>query len=110
MEQNEEKFRAIAANLSAKQKNVEIGKMFGKLGLKINGNAFVCLFDGDLILKLSGDDHANALKLKGAALWDPSKMNRPMKEWVHIPASHQKEWNDFAAAALKYAMTLPKKK
>jgi hypothetical protein len=84
--------------------------MFGKPGLKINRNAFACLLDGDLVLKLSGNDHANALKLKGAALWDPGKMNRPMKEWIQIPTSHQKEWNDFALASLRYAMTLPQKK
>jgi len=84
--------------------------MFGRLGASVNGNVFLCLFDGDLVFKLSGEAHTGALKLKSAALWDPGSMGRPMKEWVRIPAIHQEKFKQLAAASLQYVETLPAKK
>lgn len=109
MEKNEELFRAIAEKFLAKNKNVVLKKMFGKYGVAVNGNVFLCLFNGDFVFKMNGDAHANALKISGAALWDPSGMKRPMKEWVQVPEKNKKEFEKLAEEALKYVSTLPKK-
>jgi TfoX/Sxy family transcriptional regulator of competence genes len=82
---------------------VSIGKLFGHPTLKADGKAFGCLFGDALALKLEGAAHAEALALPGARLFDPSGKQRPMREWVEIPAAHAGRWPGLALAALRYA-------
>ena len=107
MPDSQKKYDALADDLAAKP-NVVRAKMFGMPSVKVNGNAFLGYFEGDLICKLSGADRDAALKLNGAKLFDPMG-GRPMKEWVQIPAAHTAKWRKFADAAQKYVETLPKK-
>ncbi len=81
---------------------VEASQMFGKPCAKIGGKAFLAQHLDRVVFKLSGDDHAAALALPGAALWDPSGKGRPMKEWVAIPATAAFDADRFATAALGY--------
>ena len=80
----------------------EQSQMFGKPCFKINGKAFVCFFQDCMVFKLTGNDHAAALKLKGAILFDPSGKGRAMKEWVQVPYDHKTTWKSLAQAALDY--------
>ncbi len=77
-------------------------QMFGKPCFKIEKKAFVCFFQNEMVFKLSGELHAEALALEGAKLFDPSGKGRPMKEWVQLPFSHKSTWPRYAAAALNY--------
>ncbi|WP_276132555.1 hypothetical protein [Polluticoccus soli] len=77
-------------------------QMFGKPCFKINNKAFICFFQNCLVCKLTGDEHAAAMKLKGAVLFDPSGKGRAMKEWMQIPYDHKAKWKGFAQAALEY--------
>lgn len=76
--------------------------MFGMPTLKVNGKAFVGVCGDDLVFKLTGGDHARALALKGAVLFDPSGTGRPMKEWVVVPKAHAKTWGGFAEASAAF--------
>ena len=107
MPDSQKKYDALAEDLAA-QPHVARAKMFGMPSVKVNGNAFLGYFEGDLICKLAGAERDAALKLKGAKLFDPMG-GRPMKEWVQIPAAHSTKWKKFAGAAQKYVETLPKK-
>jgi len=98
---SEEKYNAIGETLVKKHK-AEISKLFGKPCLKINGKAFACYFNGDMVFKLDGDMHKNASDLKGSKLFDPSGAKRPMKEWVQVPPAHEKEWMRMAEEAMNY--------
>jgi len=100
---SEEKYISIGETLS-KKSNAEIGKLFGKPCLKINGKAFACFFNGDMVFKLDADSHKKASALKGSKLFDPSGANRPMKEWVQVKAAHEKEWMELAEAAMKFVI------
>ncbi len=80
------------------------GKLFGKPCLKIGKKAFACFFDNEMVFKLTGDAHANALALDGAQLFDPSGKNRPMKEWVQLPFTHKDQWVDYAEQAMGYVV------
>lgn len=102
MEKPGENYINIGNELSRKNKEVVQSKMFGMATLKISGKAFCGLYKDDMVFKLNGEDHAQALALKGAKLFDPSDMGRPMKEWVIIPGRFSAQWPQFAAAALKY--------
>lgn len=80
----------------------EQSQMFGKPCFKINGKAFICFFNNEMVFKLNGDAHKNALSLDGAQLFDPSGKKRPMKEWVQLPSHYFNKWETFALAAMKY--------
>ncbi|MBK9985377.1 MAG: hypothetical protein IPP15_24060 [Saprospiraceae bacterium] len=83
-------------------KNAELSQMFGKPCFKINGKAFCCFFQECMVFKLAGEEHKEALSLKGSILFDPSGKGRAMKEWVQVPYIHYKKWEHFAKTAAKY--------
>lgn len=80
----------------------EQSQMFGKPCFKINGKAFICFFDNQMVFKLTGETHSDALSLDGAQLFDPSGKKRPMKEWVQLPAHYLNRWEAFAKQAMQY--------
>ena len=78
------------------------GKMFGMPCLKnSNGKAFAGYFEGEMVFKLGGTSHAEALALSGARPFDPMG-GRPMKEWVVVPAEYVSRWLEFARDAFSY--------
>ena len=77
-------------------------QMFGKPCFKIKGKAFICFFQNEMVFKLNGDYHSEALSFDGTQLFDPSGKNRPMKEWVQVPFEYSKSWKKLALQALKY--------
>lgn len=77
-------------------------QLFGKPCFKINGKAFMCFFQNELVFKLTGEVHAEALYLEGSHLFDPSDKNRPMKEWVQVSTIHFEKYTKFANEAMKY--------
>lgn len=78
-------------------------QMFGKECYKMDGKAFTCFFQDCMVFKLAGEDHAKALSLPGAKIFDPSGKGRPMKAWVQLPFEAQATWQVFAQSALQVA-------
>ena len=92
------RFTALLEELSAKRDVVK-ASMFGMPGIKRRGGkAFCGLYGEDMIFKLTGDDHALALSLQGAHLFEPMA-GRPMKAWVQVPPEHQSQYGALARAA-----------
>lgn len=82
---------------------ITVSTMFGKPTLKDgSGKAFACLLGNELACRLGRGTppHTEAMALPGAHLFDPSGRDRPMKDWVSIPATHSTRWPEFASAAL----------
>lgn len=77
-------------------------QMFGKPCFKVNGKAFMSFFENEMVFKLSGTAHEEALSLEGSKLFDPSGKNRPMKEWVQISNTNSASWKHFALEAFSY--------
>lgn len=75
--------------------------MSGKTSFKINGKAFACFFENEMVFKLLGDLHNEALLLKVAKLFDPFGKKRP-NECVQVPGKHSPLWANFANASMKY--------
>lgn len=84
--------------------DVVSGLIFGRPCLKVGGKAFLAYHQNDetIAFKLTGEDHARALALPGAALSDPSGKGRPMKAWVTVPASGKEAYPELARAALEF--------
>ncbi|MBT3302781.1 MAG: hypothetical protein HN921_04865 [Bacteroidetes bacterium] len=98
MKEEQNKYLEIGHNLTGAIES----QMFGKPCFKINKKAFVCFFQNEMVFKLTGDIHCEALSLDGSQLFDPSGNNRPMKEWVQVSFNHQNKWTQFAEEAMKY--------
>jgi hypothetical protein len=94
----ESHYLSIGQNLA----NAEQSQMFGKPCFKINGKAFMSLFENEMVFKLTGSAHAEALSLDGSQQFDPSGKGRPMKEWVQVPFDYADKWPGFAQEAMKY--------
>ena len=94
-------FEKLVEELSADPEVVQ-AKWFGKPCINVNGKAFVVKFGRDLAFKLTGDDHANALSIEGAKLFDPRGKGKPFKEWVQIPVAQSSKWLEYAEAAKKF--------
>jgi hypothetical protein len=92
----------LYTDIGQKIKDAEQSQMFGKPCFKINGKAFICFFQNEMVFKLSGNDHKTALGLEGSQLFDPSGKKRPMKEWVQVSADHSDKWKKLAKAAHDY--------
>lgn len=95
--------QALYDSIGKEQSGATAGQLFGKPCFKLNGKAFLCFFRNEMVFKLNGDLHAEALALDGAQLFDPSGKHRPMKEWVQVPAHYKKSWSKYAKGALHYA-------
>lgn len=98
MTKEEKCFTETGAALQGAEKS----QMFGKPCFKINGKAFICFYNNEMVFKLGGEYHKEALSLDGAQLFDPSGKKRPMKEWVQLPFDYKESWAKFAAQALIY--------
>jgi hypothetical protein len=62
------------------------------------GMAQCGLYGDDMIFKLQGEDHARALSLAGAHLFEPMA-GRAMKAWVQVPPEHQAQYLDLGRTA-----------
>ena len=94
-------YELITDTVSAR--GAEAASMFGMPTLKVGGKGFAGLFGDAMVFKLEGDAHASALALRGAKLFDPSGMGRPMKAWVVVPSAHASIWPELAHEALESA-------
>jgi hypothetical protein len=92
------RFVTLLDELSS-ERDVVKASMFGMPGIKRRGGkAFCGLYGDDMIFKLEGEDHAHALGLQGAHLFEPMA-GRPMKAWVQVPPEHEMQYEDLARAA-----------
>ncbi|GAB3876980.1 hypothetical protein GCM10028824_35910 [Hymenobacter segetis] len=82
--------------------DAEQSQLFGKPCFKTSGKAFICFFQNEMVFKLPGDYHHEALSFDGSHLFDPSGKSRPMREWVQVPAAYQDQWPAYAQAAQQY--------
>src|SRR5436190_16409604 len=88
-------FDEVAEDLSTRHAGVTTGPMFGSPSLKLQGKAIACLYGDAMVFKLEGDDHAHALALPDARLFEPME-GRAMKAWVQVPSAQAAEWDDLA--------------
>lgn len=81
---------------------VTVGMVFGKRALKAHGKAFACLHGDGLAIRLGAGtpEHARALELDGAHIFDPSERDRPFKDWVTVPVDSCAVWPELAEAGL----------
>jgi hypothetical protein len=92
------RYDEIAAGLEGA--GVKASTMFGMPTLKLNGKAMGGLWGDAMTFKLAPEALAEALRLDGVQLFDPSGIGRPMKAWVVVPAAKADQWERLAQLAL----------
>lgn len=100
---SEKLYDEIGQQLSQEHETTS-SKMFGKPCLKTSANkAFAAFFKGEMVFKL-GQEEVNLIREKytGSVNWDPSGKNRPMKDWLQIPATYSNDWLELSKEALTY--------
>jgi hypothetical protein len=93
-------FEELAEELAAL--GARKSKMFGMPCLKDpDGKAFAGLHQGQLVVRLARDcaQHAEALTLDGAHLFQPMADRPAMKDWICLPEAEHERWAEFAVAA-----------
>jgi hypothetical protein len=80
---------------------VVVKPVFGERGLMLRGKSLGCRYGVGVALRLGAGtaEHARALALEGAEPFDPAARDRPMTDWVVVPAAHAAQWYDLALAA-----------
>ena len=93
-------FDELVELLGERDPDVRAGKMFGMPTIMCGRKAIAGLTHGEMVFKLTGPEHGQALGLAGAHLFDPGEMGRPMKQWVVVPTAHLERYEELAEAAL----------
>ncbi|TGL93533.1 DUF773 domain-containing protein [Leptospira barantonii] len=102
-------FETFSDNFQTKHKEVAPGKWFGLNTLNLDGKPFAAFFEGELVLKLGAEKIAEIFdRYPGAKLFDPSRNNRAMKDWLQIPVEFQEDWDSLGESALILAQKAAK--
>jgi hypothetical protein len=95
------RYDEIVDDLVARNPDVGTAKIMGMPAVKRGGKMVAGFWEGEMVFKLPDEaTRERALALEGAHLFDPSGKNRPMKEWVQVPAAHTADWASLAEEAL----------
>ena len=93
------RFAAIVSAFAGDQA-ISLGKMFGSVGLKINGKVFAMLVKDSFVAKLPKERVADLVVNAGAQQFDPGH-GKLMKEWVALN-SNEKMWRKLAKEARQF--------
>jgi len=90
----------LADDLAGMGVPFERSQMFGCPGLRRPGKGkfFATVLGRDVMFKLEGAAHAEALALEGAHVFEPIP-GRQMKQWIVVPPAHAHRWPEFGASA-----------
>ena len=100
----------IRAALSGQSGLKEV-KMFGGIGILLNGNLVCGVNKDDLIVRVGPEKHAEALARPYAHTFDLT--GRPMNGWVSVAGpgcATEQDLQDWLRLGLDFASTLPPKK
>lgn len=79
---------------------VSLGKMFGSMGLKVNGKVFAMVVKGTLVTKLPKDRVDAIVNSNKGAYFDPGH-GKLMKQWVAVSPG-KAPWVELAKEAYRF--------
>jgi TfoX/Sxy family transcriptional regulator of competence genes len=84
----------------ARDAHVTPTKMFGAVGLKVNGKVFAILVKGKFVAKLP-KERVDAIVTSGSGKYFDPGHGRPSKEWIALSAASP-PWVDLAKEAYRF--------
>jgi hypothetical protein len=112
MPKADDESKAYFRSLVPDDPRVEVKTMFGNLAAFVNKNMFLALSGSSVSVRLSEEDRAVLLKVKGSGPFEPMP-GRPMAEYVVLPDTWRKQRAKASAwieRSMAYAAALPPKK
>jgi hypothetical protein len=98
------RFDEIAADLEARDPDIQLGHMMGHPCIKAGGK-IIASFQSEkdsIAFKLPNEaEREKALALEGVVPFEPMGKGRVMKEWVDVPVAHEATWAELADTALR---------
>jgi hypothetical protein len=97
------RYDEICDDLVARTPGAQLSQMMGMPCVKVDAKLIAGWVASEeaMVFKLPGAaEHAAALALDGAHLFDPGGSGRPFREWVVVPYAHASEWARLAEQAL----------
>lgn len=104
IEPHDKSFKRII-DLFEADKNIEIIKMFGSPGIKVDGKVFAMLVKDKLVVKLS-KDRVNETVTRGKGDYFDPGHGKLMKQWLSINTEHRRLWPKLAREAMIYVRDL----
>jgi hypothetical protein len=95
------RYEDICDALTAWHPDARVSKVFGMPCVKRSGRVVFGLSRIGMVFKLTDPaDHARALAVPGAHLFDPSGQDQPFRQWVVLPPEQADLWEELAYTAL----------
>jgi hypothetical protein len=98
------RFDEIAADLEARDPDVQLGQMMGHPCIKAGGK-IIASFQSEkdsIAFKLPDKaEREKVLALEGSVPFEPMGSGRVMKEWVDVSVAQEAKWAELAETALR---------
>jgi hypothetical protein len=100
-DEEEQRFRSIAAQLARENSAITLGKMMSSPALQYQGNVFAFYYGKQMIFRLGRDFQPETRHIHQYRVLAPFKTKPPMVDWFEIPFAEQHRWEDLARYALQ---------
>lgn len=97
----EQRFSAIAERLIQEHNDITLGKMMSSPAIQYQGKVFAFFYNNKMVFKLGRDFQPESLGIREYSLLAPFKTKPPMVDWFEIPAIEQQRWEELARHALQ---------
>jgi hypothetical protein len=88
---------------STASEDVHEATMFGCGTLLEDDKIFACLYHDGLAVRLGegSSEFESAMSLPGSTVWDPTRRDKPFRDWALLPLAAKESWTTLAVAALR---------
>jgi hypothetical protein len=100
-DEEEQRFRSIAALLTSENSAITLGKMMSEPALHYQGKVFAFYSGKKMVFRLGRDFQPELFNIEHYRLLAPFKTKPPMVDWFEIPSADQHRWEDLSRYALQ---------
>jgi hypothetical protein len=100
-DEEEQRFRSIAALLASENSAITLGKMISSPALHYQGKVFAFYSGKKMVFRLGRDFQPELFNIQHYRLLAPFKTKPPMVDWFEIPSDDQHRWEELSRYALQ---------
>src|SRR5258706_14568920 len=100
-DEEEQRFRSIAALFARENSAVTLGKMMSSPALQYQGKVFAFYYGKKMVFRLGRDFQPELFNIQHYSLLAPFKTKSPMVDWFEIPSADQHRWEELSRYALQ---------